>query len=92
MTVKIFLNIRLAQLVQATGRKINGSIPGKSERFFSKISSLTLWPNPLPVQWALGVLSQGVKRREREAEFPCAYSAEVKFELSYNFYSPCMPS
>jgi hypothetical protein len=60
--------------------RVQISRPGMGKIFspFSEMSTPILGPTKLPIQWAMGTLSPGVKRPGRETDHSLPTSAEVK--------------
>jgi hypothetical protein len=66
-------------MARSYGLDSRGSISGGARDFiFVTVSKPILRPNQSPMQWVPEAASNGVKRRQREAEHPPPSSAEVK--------------
>jgi hypothetical protein len=70
--------IRHSDWLRAGRPRGQSSSPGREKNFLFSVSSrLVLGPTQPPIQWVPGVLSPGVKRPEREADYSPT-SSEVK--------------
>jgi hypothetical protein len=69
------ISVSMATEYELDGR---GSIPGEATYYFLRVSIPALGPTELTIQWIPRVLTQGLKRQEREADHSPPTNADVK--------------
>jgi hypothetical protein len=82
----------IATVYGMDGRGVGVQVPERARFFFSTSFRPTLWPTKPPMQRETRILSQGVKRQGREADYAPPTTTEIKNTWIYPSISPyfCM--